>query len=219
MYDSAFPNENHDKYITLRKLSNVCRPKRNSFQQLCFWFDWNYIARTCLVDFKPRPVRFDARIDTPSAYGQVSCFASSVRKDPHGLVTMTAHSVEGVFSASQKIALTRATFLAYILPPAVCLYFMGVLVQLKGTRFYRLAFLPVVVWFSWRGIFVDMSGGDPRQVHMNTVVIVSGPDPVLHAIDMVYPRFICVTSQCGVLCGLLLESLFGVRVLRRNIAN
>ena len=90
---------------------------------------------------------------------------------------------------------------------------MGVLVQLNGTRFYRLAFLPLIVWLSWRGIFVDMSGGDPRQVHMNTVLIVSDPGPVLHAIDVVYPRLICVTSQCGVLFGLLLESLFGVRVL------
>jgi len=72
---------------------------------------------------------------------------------------------------SQKIAITRATFLAYILPPAACLYFMGVLVQLEGTRFYRLAFLPVVAWFAWRGIFVDMSGGDPRQAGMNNTLI------------------------------------------------
>ena len=132
---------------------------------------------------------------------------------------MTAHSVEGVFAASQKIALTRATFLAYILPPEVCLYVMGVLIQLQGTRFYRLAFLPVVVWFAWRGIFVDMSGCNPRLAEMNTVLIVSDPGLVLHAIDVVYPRPICVTSQCGVLCGLLPGSLFGVRVLRTNITS
>jgi hypothetical protein len=132
---------------------------------------------------------------------------------------MTVHSVEGVFAVSQKIALTRATFLAYIVPPAVCLYFMGVLVQLKGTYFYRLAFFPVVVWLAWRGIFVDMSGGDPRQAGMNNSLIVSDSGSVLRAIDVVYPRFICAPSQCGVLCGLLLESLIGVRVRRINIAN
>ena len=96
---------------------------------------------------------------------------------------------------------------------------MGVLVQLNGTRFYRLAFLPVVVWFAWRGIFVDMSGGDPRQVYMNTVLIVSDPGPVLYVIDVIYPRLTCVPSQCGPLRGLSLESLFGVRVLRTNVAN
>jgi hypothetical protein len=96
---------------------------------------------------------------------------------------------------------------------------MGVLVQLKGTHFYRLAFLPVVVWLAWRGISVDISGGDHKQAQMNTVLIVSDPDPVSHAIDVVYPRVICVISQCGLLCGLLLESLIGVRVRRINIAN
>ena len=131
---------------------------------------------------------------------------------------MTAHSVASMFSASQKIGLTRATFLAYILPPAACLYFMGVLVQLKGTRFYRLAFLPALLWLAWRGIFVDMSGGDPRQVGMDNMLIVSDSGPVLHAADVVYPRFRCVLSPCGVLCGLLLESLFAVRVLRTNRA-
>lgn len=55
----------------------------------------------------------------------------------------------------------------------MCLYFMGVLVQLKGTRFYRLALLPVVVWFAWRGAFVDMSGGDPKQAQLNTALMVS----------------------------------------------
>ena len=132
---------------------------------------------------------------------------------------MTAHSVEGVFAPSQKVALTRTTFLAYILPLAMCLYLMGVLVQLKGTRLYRIAFLPAVVWFAWRGIFVDMSGGDPRQAQMNNLFIVSDPGPVLRAIDVVYPRLICVPSQCGLLCGPSLESLFDVRALRTNIAN
>ena len=135
---------------------------------------------------------------------------------------MTAHSVEGVFAVSQKIALTRTTFLAYIVPPVVCLYFMGVLVQLKGTHFYRLAFLPVIVWLAWRGTFVDMSGGDPKQAQMNTMLIVSDPSPVSHGcipFTVVYPRLICVPSQCGVLGGPLLESPFGVRVLPTNIAN
>jgi hypothetical protein len=132
---------------------------------------------------------------------------------------MTARSIEGVFAVSKKIALTKTTFLAYIVPPAVCLYFMGVLVQIKGTHFYRLAFLPVIVWLAWRGIFVDMSGGDPRQADMNNSHIVSDPGPVLRGIDIVYSRFICAPSQCGVPCGLLLESLIGVRVLRTNIAN
>jgi hypothetical protein len=132
---------------------------------------------------------------------------------------MAAQSDEGVFAASQKIALTKTTFLAYIVPPVVCLYFMGVLVQLKGTRFYRLAFLPALVWLAWRGIFVDMSGGDPRQADVNNVLIVSDPGLVLHAIDVVFPRLKCVPSQCGVLCGLLLESLIGVRVHRTNKVN
>jgi len=59
----------------------------------------------------------------------------------------------------------------HILPPAVCLYFMGVLVQLEGTRLYRLAFLPVVVWFAWRGMFVDMSGGNPRQAGVDSTFV------------------------------------------------
>lgn len=50
---------------------------------------------------------------------------------------------------------------------------MGVLVQLDGTRFYRLAFLPVIVWLSWRGVSIDMSGGDPKQAQINTVLMVS----------------------------------------------
>lgn len=83
------------------------------------------------------------------------------------------NSAESVFAMSQKIALTRATFLAYILPPVMSLYFMGVLAQLKGTRFYRLAFLPVILWFAWRAAFVDMSGGDLKLAQMNTVLIVS----------------------------------------------
>jgi hypothetical protein len=135
---------------------------------------------------------------------------------------MTAHSIEGVFAMSQKIALTKATFLAYIAPPVVCLYVMGVLVQLKGTHFYRLALLPVVVWLAWRGIFVDMSGGDPRQAQTNTVLIVSDPGPASHGCMPLtggYPRLICVPSLCGLLGGLLLESLIGVRVHRTNKAN
>ena len=114
---------------------------------------------------------------------------------------MTADSAEDVFVASQKIALTKTTFLAYIVPPEVCLYFMGVLVQLKGTRFYRLAFLPALVWFAWRGIFLDMSGGDPRQAHMNTVFIVSDPGSVLHAIDVIildsYVRYLNAGYRVG----------------------
>jgi len=145
--------------------------------------------------------------------------ASSVEKDPHHGPCMTAQSVEGVFAMSRKIALTRATFLVYILPPLACLYLMGVLVQLKRTQFYRVALLPVLVWFAWRGIFVDMSGGDPRQAQMNTVPIASEPGSVLRVTEVVHPRPICVPSQCGVLCGLLHENLFSGRVLRTNITN
>ncbi|KAG9308680.1 hypothetical protein JVU11DRAFT_11637 [Chiua virens] len=50
---------------------------------------------------------------------------------------------------------------------------MAVLVQLSGTRFYRLALLPVTVWLAWRGAFVDMSGGDVKQAQANTMIIVS----------------------------------------------
>ena len=97
---------------------------------------------------------------------------------------MTAHSGDDVFGASRKMVLTSTTFLVYILPPIVCLYIIGVLVQLRGTQFYRLALLPILVWFSWRGIFVDMSGGDPKQGQMNAVLIVSHPSPVWHAINV-----------------------------------
>ena len=124
-----------------------------------------------------------------------------------------------MFTLSPKIALTRATFLAYIIPPEVCLYIMGVLVQLEGTRFYRLSFLPVLVWFAWRGLFVDMSGGDPRHAAMNTFLIVSDSGPVLYATDVVHPRLVCFPSQCGVPFGLSHESLFGVGVLRAKMTN
>ena len=129
---------------------------------------------------------------------------------------MPAHSVEGIFGMSQKIALTRTTFLVHVLPPLICLYFMGVLVQLKGTRFYRLAFLPVVVWFAWHGSFVDMSGGDRKQGQVNSALIVSVPGPMLHVINVDHHRFKCSPLPCGLLYGLLYESLFGVRVLRTN---
>ena len=129
---------------------------------------------------------------------------------------MPTHSVEGIFGMSQKIALTGTTFLTYVLPPPLCLYFMGVLVQLKGTRFYRLALLPVVGWLAWRGSFVDMSGGDRKQAQMNSALIVSASGPLLHVIDVDYHRFICSPLPCGLLYGLLYESLFGVRVLRTN---
>ena len=129
---------------------------------------------------------------------------------------MPAQSVEGIFGTSHKIALTGATFLAYILPPLVCLYFMGVLVQLKGTRFYRLALLPVVGWFAWRGSFVDMSRGDRKQGQINSALIVSVTSPMLQVIDVVHHRFKCWPLPCGLLYGLSHENLFGVRVLRTN---
>ena len=62
---------------------------------------------------------------------------------------------------------------------------MGVLVQLKGTRFYRLALLPVLLWFTWHGIFVDMSGGNPKEAQMNNVLIVSDPGPAWYVINVV----------------------------------
>lgn len=122
--------------------------------------------------------------------------------------------MDDVFAMSQKVPLTTANFVARILPPIVCLYVMGVLVQLKGTRFYRFALLPVLVWFAWRGMFVDMSGGDPKGVQSNTALIVSGPGLVLHAIDVTHHRLIWLPSPCGQWCGLLHGSLFVVRVLR-----
>ena len=129
---------------------------------------------------------------------------------------MPVQSVEGIFGTSHKIALTGTTFLTYVLPPLVCLYFMGVLVQLKGTRFYRLALLPIVGWLAWRGSFVDMSGGDRKHGQMNTGIIVSASGPMLHVIDVVHHSFKCWALPCGLLYGLLYESLFGVRVLRTN---
>ena len=82
---------------------------------------------------------------------------------------------------SQTIALTKATFLAYILPPFVCQYLLGVLVQLEETRFYRLALLPVTLCFAWRATFVDMSGGDATKTQMNTQLVVSVTRSMLHA--------------------------------------
>ncbi|KAG8215148.1 hypothetical protein J3R82DRAFT_8639 [Butyriboletus roseoflavus] len=80
-------------------------------------------------------------------------------------------SVEGGFAVPREIGLTSATFLAYILPPLVCQYLMGVLVQLNRTRFYRLALLPVTVWLAWRATLVDMSGGHPAKVQTNSMLI------------------------------------------------
>jgi hypothetical protein len=81
---------------------------------------------------------------------------------------------------SQTIGLTKATFLAYILPPFVCQYLLGVLVQLEGTRSYRLALLPVTFCLAWRATFVDMSGGDPIKNQMNTMLVVSATRAMLH---------------------------------------
>lgn len=58
---------------------------------------------------------------------------------------------------------------------------MGVLVQLDGTRFYRLALLPVTVWLAWRATLVDMSGGDPMKVQSNSMLIVSVTRSMFHA--------------------------------------
>ncbi|KAG9308682.1 hypothetical protein JVU11DRAFT_11639 [Chiua virens] len=80
-------------------------------------------------------------------------------------------AVADMFAVSHKIGLTKATFLAYIIPPFVCQYSMGVLVQLEGTRYYRLALLPVMVWFAWRATFVDLSGGDITQAQQNAQLI------------------------------------------------
>ena len=59
---------------------------------------------------------------------------------------------------------------------------MGVLVQLEGTRTYRMALLPVTVYLAWRATFVDMSGGDPTRAQMNITLVVSVTLSVLHAI-------------------------------------
>lgn len=95
---------------------------------------------------------------------------------------MIAQSVvEVVFATSQTNDLIT-TSLAHILPPLVCQYSMGVLVQLDGTRTYRMALLPVTVYLAWRATFVDMSGGDPTRAHMNVTLIVSITRSILHAI-------------------------------------
>lgn len=87
---------------------------------------------------------------------------------------MIAQSVvQDLLAMSQSISPTKTTFLAYILPPFACHYLMGVLVQLKGTRSYRLALMPVLVWFAWRATFVDMSRGDPTKTQANSMLAVS----------------------------------------------
>ncbi|KAF8124324.1 hypothetical protein EV363DRAFT_1354184, partial [Boletus edulis] len=79
--------------------------------------------------------------------------------------------VKDVLAMSHTVGLTMATFLAYMLPPFVCQYLMGVLVQLEGTRFYRLALLPLTLYFAWRATFVDLSGGDPALAQKNTQLV------------------------------------------------
>lgn len=81
--------------------------------------------------------------------------------------------VEDLFAMSHTVALTKATFLAYILPPFVCQYLMGVLVQLEGTHTYRLALLPITLCLAWRATFVDVSGGDPARTQSNSMLVVS----------------------------------------------
>ncbi|KAF9238548.1 hypothetical protein BU15DRAFT_47604 [Melanogaster broomeanus] len=67
-----------------------------------------------------------------------------------------------------------ASFLTYILPVFACQYSMAVLVQLKGTQVYRLALLPIILWFAWRAsVSVNPSGGDPSKA-MRDSGLVSG---------------------------------------------
>ncbi|KAF9238542.1 membrane bound O-acyl transferase family-domain-containing protein [Melanogaster broomeanus] len=62
-----------------------------------------------------------------------------------------------------------ASFLTYILPVVACQYSMAVLVQLKGTQVYRLALLPIMLWFAWRAsVSVNSSGGDPSRAMHNS---------------------------------------------------
>ncbi|KAF9228192.1 hypothetical protein BS17DRAFT_763737 [Gyrodon lividus] len=64
------------------------------------------------------------------------------------------------------------SFLTYVLPVFACQYSMGVLVQLRGTRVYRAALLPILLWSAWRAsTSVDPSGGDPMQAQLNAVLI------------------------------------------------
>ncbi|KAI9463910.1 hypothetical protein HD554DRAFT_2222504 [Boletus coccyginus] len=79
-------------------------------------------------------------------------------------------SVLEVFAMSQTIDLIT-TFLAYILPPLMCQYLIGVLVQLEGTRTYRMALLPVTMCLAWRATFMDMSGGGETKAQMNTTLV------------------------------------------------
>jgi hypothetical protein len=78
----------------------------------------------------------------------------------------------GVFSTSSKTSLTMGSFVTYILPVLACRYSMGVLVQLRGTQVYRVALLPIMLWFAWRAIIsVDLSGGDPMQAELQSFLI------------------------------------------------
>ncbi|KAH0833888.1 membrane bound O-acyl transferase family-domain-containing protein [Lanmaoa asiatica] len=113
---------------------------------------------------------FILRTTTPQD-GKVSLLIFGMKRAATDLTWSLQSVLEGVFATSRKIGLTGFTFPAYILPPFACQYLIGVLVQLEGTRFYRLALLPVLVWFAWRAAFIDMSGGDPKQAQANTVLI------------------------------------------------
>jgi hypothetical protein len=78
---------------------------------------------------------------------------------------------------------------------------MGVLIQLEGTRSYRLALLPVTLYLAGRAAFVDMSGGDPTNAQMDSMLVMTF---VLgcESVDGIRPRLKCVSHPSPVL-GLL----------------
>ncbi|KIK92464.1 hypothetical protein PAXRUDRAFT_829932 [Paxillus rubicundulus Ve08.2h10] len=49
---------------------------------------------------------------------------------------------------------------------------MGVLVQLRGTRVYRVALLPILLWLAWQAsASINLAGGDRKQAQLNAVFV------------------------------------------------
>ena len=71
-------------------------------------------------------------------------------------------------SPDDRVPITPARFISGVLPVYLCYYIMALLVILPGTRYYRLALLPIGLYLAFRaGTTYDVSCGDPAQKYRN----------------------------------------------------
>lgn len=71
-------------------------------------------------------------------------------------------------SPDERLPLTPSRLLTSVLPAYVGQYLMAVLVITPGTRFYRLALLPVALYLAFKAATTcDHSSGDPTQAFQN----------------------------------------------------